>query len=205
MDSKKIGVFIAARRKALGLTQAALAEQLHVTDKAISRWERGVGLPDISNLQPLAVALGVSMDQLMQPSACCSNHRRSMRIVVTIVLIAAGVIAYISALFYVPPVTDPLHLLMKAEAIYVVGEEGREYISLSQGATEELAHMLGCAPGGWSVEQLPPYEGMAVYRVGEYRFYFEVDEISTLVFVRLPDAKTISGLEFFRKAQTTGI
>ncbi len=204
MDSKKIGVFIATRRKALGLTQAALAEQLHVTDKAISRWERGVGLPDISNLQPLAAALGVSTDQLMQPGTCRPDPHRPMRMVSMIVLIAVGVIAYISALFYVPPVTDPLHLLMKAEAIYAIDGEERECISLPQGATEELAQMLGYAPGGWSVEQSPPYEGMAVYRVGEYRFYFEMDEISTLVFVRLPDAKKISGLEFFQREQTIG-
>ena len=42
MDAKKIGSFIADQRKALGLTQAGLAGKLHVTDKAVSRWERGV-------------------------------------------------------------------------------------------------------------------------------------------------------------------
>ena len=42
MDAKRLGAFIAERRKELGLTQALLAEQLYVTDKAISRWERGV-------------------------------------------------------------------------------------------------------------------------------------------------------------------
>ncbi len=204
MDSKKIGAFIAARRKTLGLTQAALAEQLHVTDKAISRWERGVGLPDIGNIQPLAAALGVSTDQLMQPSSCLPPPHRSMRIVATIALIAVGAIAYISALFYVPSNTDPLYLLMKAEAIYAVNGEEREYISLPQGATEELAQILGQATGGWRMEQSPPYDGMAVYQVGEYQFYFEMDEISSLVFVRLPDAKKISGLEFFQKAQITG-
>lgn len=50
---------------AQGLTQAELAEQLHVTDKAVSRWERGVGLPDINTLEPLADALGLSLADLM--------------------------------------------------------------------------------------------------------------------------------------------
>lgn len=51
MDAKMFGAFLARVRRAQGLTQAELAEQLHVTDKAVSRWERGVGLPDI-NLWP---------------------------------------------------------------------------------------------------------------------------------------------------------
>lgn len=45
MDAKMFGAFLAQVRRAQGLTQAELAEQLHVTDKAVSRWERGVGLP----------------------------------------------------------------------------------------------------------------------------------------------------------------
>ena len=66
MDAKQLGTFIAERRKELGLTQALLAEQLYVTDKAISRWERGIGLPDISNIEALADALDVSLLELMQ-------------------------------------------------------------------------------------------------------------------------------------------
>ena len=66
MDAEKFGAFIQSCRKELGLTQAELAERLHVTDKAISRWERGVGFPDIKLLEPLAEALGVTLIELMQ-------------------------------------------------------------------------------------------------------------------------------------------
>lgn len=65
MDAKMFGAFLARVRRAQGLTQAELAEQLHVTDKAVSRWERGVGLPDINTLEPLADALGLSLADLM--------------------------------------------------------------------------------------------------------------------------------------------
>ena len=44
MDAKIFGNYIAERRKELGMTQANLAEKIHVTDKAVSRWERGVSL-----------------------------------------------------------------------------------------------------------------------------------------------------------------
>lgn len=66
MDAEKLGPFIAARRKELGLTQRQLAEKLHVTDKAVSRWERGVGLPDIGSIEPLADALEISLAELMR-------------------------------------------------------------------------------------------------------------------------------------------
>ncbi len=60
-----LGRFIAQRRKERNLTQRELAEALHVTDKAVSKWERGAGCPDISLLEPLAEALGLSVDQLL--------------------------------------------------------------------------------------------------------------------------------------------
>lgn len=66
MDAKKIGSFIASQRKGLGLTQAELAEKLHVTDKAVSRWERGQGFPDINSIEPLSEALEVSIAEIMK-------------------------------------------------------------------------------------------------------------------------------------------
>lgn len=66
MDAQKIGMFIAAIRKEKGLTQVELANQLFVSDKTISKWERGAGFPDVRNWEPLAEALGVSIVELMQ-------------------------------------------------------------------------------------------------------------------------------------------
>lgn len=66
MDAKKFGSFIARMRKENNMTQAALAEKLHVTDKAVSKWERGLGFPDINTIEPLADALGVSVLEIMK-------------------------------------------------------------------------------------------------------------------------------------------
>ena len=54
MDSKKFGEFIATIRKEKGWTQAELAEKISVTDKAVSRWERGLGFPDIMLITTVA-------------------------------------------------------------------------------------------------------------------------------------------------------
>jgi len=74
MEAKELGEFIAKTRKENQITQAELAKRLNVTDKAVSRWERGLGYPDINTLEPLADALGVSLTELMQ---CSKNMREN--------------------------------------------------------------------------------------------------------------------------------
>ena len=69
MDQKKIGAFISARRHALGLTQAQLGEQLGVTDKSVSKWERGVCLPDAALYLPLCETLGITPNELFAGEA----------------------------------------------------------------------------------------------------------------------------------------
>ncbi len=66
MDNIKFGKFIREARQGKGLTQKQLAESLHVSDKAVSKWENGAGFPDIKILEPLAECLGVSLIELMQ-------------------------------------------------------------------------------------------------------------------------------------------
>ena len=66
MDSIQFGAFVAQLRKESGLTQRELADRLHVTDKAVSKWETGKGFPDLKLLEPLAQALGVSLVELLQ-------------------------------------------------------------------------------------------------------------------------------------------
>lgn len=65
MDCEKIGNFIMQNRKAKKLTQKQLADKLCVTDRAISRWERGVGTPDISLLITLGEILEVSVNEIL--------------------------------------------------------------------------------------------------------------------------------------------
>ena len=65
MDQIKIGRFIAERRKKANLTQVQLAEKLSITDKAVSKWERGVAMPDTSIMLELCDILGISVNELL--------------------------------------------------------------------------------------------------------------------------------------------
>ncbi len=65
MNQVKIGMFIAERRKTAGLTQSALAEKLGVTDRAVSKWERGKSLPDASIMLDLCSILNITVNDLL--------------------------------------------------------------------------------------------------------------------------------------------
>lgn len=65
MDLVKIGKYLAAKRKALGLTQRQLAEQLGMSDKSVSKWERGVCLPDVSLYEGYCAILGISLHEFL--------------------------------------------------------------------------------------------------------------------------------------------
>ena len=65
MDQLKIGKFIAECRKQKNLTQMQLAEKLGITDKAISKWERGIAMPDTSIMLELCEILGISVNELL--------------------------------------------------------------------------------------------------------------------------------------------
>ena len=65
MEKEKIGKYIRKKRIEKGMTQQRLAEKIQVTEKAVSRWETGRGVPDISLLEPLAEELHVSVTELL--------------------------------------------------------------------------------------------------------------------------------------------
>lgn len=76
MDQQKPGAFIARRRKELNLTQKELADQLGITDRAVSKWENGRSMPDLSLLQPLSRILGVGINDLLSGEIIAENEYR---------------------------------------------------------------------------------------------------------------------------------
>lgn len=66
MEKEKLGAFVCELRKEKQMTQKEMAEKLGITDKAISKWERGLSYPDISMLEPIAELFDVSVMELLQ-------------------------------------------------------------------------------------------------------------------------------------------
>ena len=65
MDQVRIGKFIAESRRSKGLTQRQLADALAISDKTVSKWETGRGLPEVSLMLPLCGALGITVNDLL--------------------------------------------------------------------------------------------------------------------------------------------
>lgn len=77
MDRYITGSVIRRLREAKNLTQEELAERIHVSGKTVSKWETGQGFPDISLLEPLAKALGISVIELMSGEDIRNSNRHS--------------------------------------------------------------------------------------------------------------------------------
>lgn len=80
MNNYVTGAAVKALREKRGYTQKQLAERLSVSDKAVSKWETGRGLPDITLIEPLARALGVSLTELLSGD-CMENRNRAGNLV----------------------------------------------------------------------------------------------------------------------------
>lgn len=65
MDKEVFGGFIADLRKETGMTQKQVADRLHVTDRAVSKWERGLSYPDVTLMEPLAAVFSISVEELL--------------------------------------------------------------------------------------------------------------------------------------------
>lgn len=83
MDCKKVGQLIKKNRLEKKMTQQELADKLHITDRAISKWERGLGAPDISLLQDLSNILGLSISDVLSGE----EHKEGLSIPDKIIII----------------------------------------------------------------------------------------------------------------------
>ena len=166
MNKERLGNFISNERKNLGLTQKELASALHVTDKAVSKWERGMSYPDVTLLEPLAAALDLTVEELMacrrqeiaeqkgaeetmrnlldisRDSVRKERRRSWKRIAAVLVLLAitASVVAW-TQIMVTEDVQDTLVLTETVDGVdyvYIEGEEGHLLKLRYEGGVKDL-------------------------------------------------------------------
>ena len=162
MDKNTTGRFIAELRKQKGFTQKELAENLMVTDKAISRWETGKGLPDTSLLKPLGDVLGVSVTELLSGKEieevdmkeradniileALNYSKRMLASVISVTIFIIGIAFIISPLFLASKsYIWTLGLIIVAIAILYIYTRKRGY---SMKATDRVYYLAALALQG---------------------------------------------------------
>ena len=104
MEKERFAKRLIKLRKKKGYTQQQLAEQLNVTNKAISRWETGEGYPDITLLKPLSEALGISCDYLLSEDQDYTDIEKKdlQRYLPYLIALASFILYYILNMIKVP-------------------------------------------------------------------------------------------------------
>lgn len=103
MDNKKIGKLIADLRKQKGMTQQELGDKIGVGFRAVSKWERGLTLPDIGNINELSKILGITSDELLKGELNKENKLKkkpSSKIIKIIIAIISIIVLITSLLIY---------------------------------------------------------------------------------------------------------
>ncbi len=173
MNKERLGNFIGGERRSLGLTQKDLAARLHVTDKAVSKWERGMSYPDVTLLEPLAAALDLTVEELMacrrqavkgeeetmqnlldisRDSVRKERRRSWKRLAAVLVLLAitAAVVAW-TQIMVTEDVRDTLVLTETVDGVdyvYIEGEEGH-LIKLKCGSGVDIDGIQLTDQAGW--------------------------------------------------------
>ena len=109
MNTIEIGKFISHARREAGYTQKSLAEALFVTDKAVSKWERGLCLPDATLLHKLSILLNVDIEQLVSRTVSCDTLEWTGELIVDDVrgmLAGKPLIHYLLSYFMLVGITD---------------------------------------------------------------------------------------------------
>ena len=91
MTKQTFGATISALRKEKGLTQLELAQQMGVTDKAVSKWERNLSFPDVASLPKLAEVLGTSVDELLEVKTAAQQEPEPSKVPALVELVLKAV------------------------------------------------------------------------------------------------------------------
>ncbi|NLD47021.1 MAG: helix-turn-helix domain-containing protein [Clostridiaceae bacterium] len=154
MDIVKVGKAIAYLRKQAGYTQKELAELIGISDKAVSKWERGVGLPDIAYLGRLAVLLDTDTDSLLAGDAMSHGKRWSGLLIFP----KNSYDVKASTQVYGKPVVNFLlsyFLLAGIKNIVVAGsEEDKDYLDSEFGDGNKIGINLSCLDDFYDIDSV---------------------------------------------------
>ena len=167
MNLQKIGAYIAQKRKELGMTQSELAEKLGMSNKSVSKWERGVCLPDVSLYMELCNVLGISINEfiagedlpeenfveksdenIISVTKDGKQRRRKLKALATtlglalLMVSAAMLILYMPRQNYIKPLSANSTEMMAAQIVAGMGEVEMYEFSVDDSFSQVAVNML---------------------------------------------------------------
>lgn len=221
MNQEKIGKFIAECRKKKKLTQTDIANQLGVTDKSVSKWERGICFPDVSTLIPLTEMLDISLydlfkgekmdkkevEQVLRNTITYSNNeikkKRKKYIIISSIVIFIILVLSIISILLVKKDSD-LKAIVDRDTIYDIGYYVDYKTSLSNENGKKIEKILMKLPLKWkeSMNELNDNSIFIVYSVSyndvvkayndENYVKLAMIDLSTVLFTTVEDLEKVS-------------
>lgn len=167
MDPLKTGMMICESRKAKNMTQKDLATKLFVSDKAVSKWERGLCFPDIYVLIPLTEVLGISLYDLLKGEKMNKkeveetlrntinysnkeiNKNKKKIVIISVVVILIILIISILLIFKAKNNEDNISAIVDRDTLYNISEYHKYKTSLSSKETEKIENILNKLSLSW--------------------------------------------------------
>ena len=199
MDLIKIGKYIAAKRKALGLTQKQLAEKLNMSDKSVSKWERGICLPDVTVYLELCEILGISINEflagedipketieqkaeenIIQITKDNKNKQKYLKKIIRLLIVMLVVFIFITSIFIYKKLTQP-----------------QNYIEpyLEKSTEMQTANMLSSHPGNillFHYNSKKNYDSLTMY-LTQYQKGKKISDKEICTFYNNPSKGTNTG------------
>ena len=140
MNNKKIGLFIASLRKDKGLTQKELADKLYISDQAVSKWERGLSMPDVGLLGKLSEYLDVSVSEILKGERIKDKKDKNIMFFKNKIILSLSIIFSILIILYILGTIDYIRSINNKEPIFIyhrvntsnsdVDKLGKEYYGI---------------------------------------------------------------------------
>ena len=167
MNLQKIGAYIAQKRKELGMTQTELAEKLGMSNKSVSKWERGVCLPDVSLYMELCNILGISINEfiagedlpeenfveksdenIISVTTDGKQKRRRLEVLISVLSVVVMILSVVTLVLHLPrqnyikPLDANSTEMMAAEIVAGMGEVEMYEFSVDDSFSQVVVNML---------------------------------------------------------------
>lgn len=195
MDCKKIGEYIKSKRKRIGLTQAELGDKLGVTSKAVSKWETGVALPDVSLFIELSSILKIEVYELLNGEdnhKLPSDKKKNILIVILSIFLVLFLISSLFLGIYFIKTYDTVNvyeLVSENSSFHVDGKlieiGDTSYVSISN---VEYLPEYNNSYYVYDIDCELYYEDELLYSYGDINSYYFVDNRKSIIFSDLLDS-----------------